>query len=199
MNTIIDTTIRKTVTITNTLLIGALWLVMSLFVMPEAMRQNSLYAKGAERIGSPLRITQEEFYGIIGQYGENGRQHFVAIELTADVFFDVVSSLFLCFLMVWSFHLSKNKHLNHSYLIRLASFILIVFLLENAGMVSMILTFPDSHKVLYYLTAAFSILKIALVTISLGIIGWNLAISKIRKQPFEWSSTNRKSTIVDET
>lgn len=177
-----DITLSKTATLSNTLLIGALWLVMALFVMPEAMRQNRVYTGRIEKPGASFRHSPDTFYQITGLYGEQGRQHFIAIELTADMFYAVVTSLLLCFLMLRSFYFSKNHHLKSGHLIRLAFFALLTSLLENAGMVVLLWDYPATHRNLYFLTAIFSILKIASVVAALGIVAWNLAFYHNRKQ-----------------
>jgi hypothetical protein len=185
MKSISETTLRKTASFKNTLLVSLLWMAMALFVMPEAMRQNSIYANGAERIGGLPHQSPSLFYQNISRFGENGRQHLIAIELTADVFFAIVTSLLLCSLMLWSLYFSKNKNLKAGHSIRLALLILFAALMENASMVVILLAYPTTNRGLYYLTAIFSIIKIVAIAVSLGVSIWNLSIYFIHRPETE--------------
>ena len=172
----IQKSFEKTATFKNTLLLGMVWLTMAFFIMPEAKRQNEIYANGAKGIEKMLFASHDEAYATLENYGEKGRLYFIAIALTADAFYDVVTSLALCFLLLWSFYLSNNRHLKTSQLAWLSCSILFLHILENSGMVWLVLGYPEKHPPLFFLTFCFSILKTAASIVSLGLSAWNLVI-----------------------
>lgn len=172
----ITSTLVKAATFDNVILIGVLWFAMSFFIMPEATRQNNLYL-GGERISRSLfKHTPQDFHETIGLYGENGRKHYLAIELTADLFHDFVSSLFLCLLLIWTTKVSKNKSIKLRHLLWLFLMTLLTYFIENASIVWVLISYPQKILVASYSASFSSIINILLILFCCTLTLWNLVI-----------------------
>ena len=168
--------IKKTATGKNTLLLGFLLLILAFFIMPEARQQIGLYAHGTGMIDSELYFSPDQAYQMIEAYSEKGRQLYIAVELTADLFYTIVTALFLCSLLIWSSSIAKNGSIKLIFLIWLPSLLLLVNCLENAAIIWMLSGFPEKYFYLALLTSFFSIAKLILILSCLCIAGWNLAL-----------------------
>ena len=171
-----QTFVEKTATFKNTLLLGTLCAVMECFIMPEAVREISLGRNETNLIDNTFFITPTKMYQMIGDYGEIGRKLYLAVELTADLFYSIVLTLFLGSLLIFSFKLSKSSFLHFKQVIWLSLAVLLANWMENGSIVWMLAHYPDQYFYLSLATLCFTILKWSLTFACLSISTWNLLI-----------------------
>ena len=156
------------------------------YVMPLAA---GILAFAANNHVIPLDLmffyTPAQAFQMIDKYGEAGRALYLKIELTADIIYPIVYTLFYGFLLSWLFQrafksASPMQKLN---IIPIGAWFF--DLLENLGIVSMLAMYPAKPAFLAWLTMIFGSLKWAffLVTLGLVLIGLVRAvINRFRKQ-----------------
>lgn len=168
--------IRKTANLKNTLFLGFLLLVMSVFIMPEAAKEIERCAHGTVMLDGVFYYSPKKIHNIIGAYGEKGRKLYIAVELSADFIYGVIIALFLCFLIVWSASISKNRIIRFRYFIWLPSLYLLANCMENSGVIFMLYNYPKAYYLLALATLFFSFSKLILMLACLGLVAWNLVI-----------------------
>ncbi|MEO1261997.1 MAG: hypothetical protein AAFZ15_24550 [Bacteroidota bacterium] len=167
--------VEETATFKNTLLFGVLCLTMALFIMPEAVREISLGgAEDAHLLDNVIFSTPARMYRMIGDYGEIGRKLYLAVELTADLFYSIVLTLFLGSLMVFSNKLCERKVFRFRQIVWLSTAVLLVNWLENGLIIWMLIHYPAKYVLLCLATSFFTALKWSLILVCQIISCWNL-------------------------
>ncbi|GJM32507.1 MAG: hypothetical protein DHS20C18_15080 [Saprospiraceae bacterium] len=166
--------IKKTASLKNTLLLALLFLIMSLFIMPEATKQIKQYSHETGLIDKLLYYPPSKVYAMLSAYGERGRNLYLVVELTADMVFSIVIAAFLGFLLIWSSLKSRNFSIKMKYLLWLPVALLLANWLENGGIIWMLINFPEQYFFLALVTSFFTLSKWILILICGGIAGWNL-------------------------
>ncbi len=187
--------IKRTASFKNTALLGFLFLIMCLFIMPEARQQVELCTHGTGLIDGKFYYTPEQINKMIAAYGEKGRNLYIAIELTADLFYSIVIALFLCSLLIWSSSISQNNSIKLKHLILLPFLFLLANFFENTCIVWMLSNHAENYFFLILATAFFSFSKLVLLTLCLCIIGWNLALFSSAKFNFNLNIIRKDSVI----
>lgn len=174
--------INKAATLKNVLLLGLLYLILTVFIMPEAEREIERSAYGMGRLQTFLFRSPGKLYEQIGRYGTEGRALYAAVEMTADICYAVVFALLLAGLMLWSSSASRGKSLASKRLLALplVSFLLTVF--NSVGIAWMLTYYPAHYYFLPLIIFYFSklnLLAVLLCTVAIGrnIVCW-IALQK---------------------
>jgi hypothetical protein len=156
------------------------------YIMPLAA---GIMALAANASVTPLDLmffyTPAKAFAMIEKYAEAGRAVYMKIELTADIIYPIVYTLFYGLLLSWLFQRGfkpDSKIQKYNVVIVGAWFF---DLLENIGIVSLLTAYPSQPAALAWLTMLFGSLKWAFFLITLGLTLYGLvraAINGFRKQ-----------------
>jgi len=156
------------------------------YVMPLAA---GIMAFAANNSVLPLDLmffyTPEQAFAMIDKYGEAGRSVYFRIELTADIIYPIIYTLFYGFLLSWLFQRAFKPGSSMQKLNVMPVGAWFFDLLENLGIVSMLSMYPATSDAMAWLTMIFGSLKwgFFVVTVVLVLIGLvRAAMNGFRKQ-----------------
>lgn len=166
--------IYKAATLKNVLLLGLLYLIMTVFIMPEAEREIERSAYGMGRVQTFLFRFPDKLYEQIGRYGTEGRALYAAVEMTADICYAVVFALFLASLMLWSSQAAPGKTwtLKRLLVLPLVSFLLAVC--NSIGTAWILINYPANYHFLPLTIFFFSKLNLLAALLCTVVIGRNI-------------------------
>jgi len=156
------------------------------YIMPLA---GGIMAFAANNHVTPLDLmffyTPTQAFEMMEKYGEAGRAVYLKIELTADIIYPIIYTLFYGLLISWLFQrgFRSNSNMQKWNVMPVGAWFF--DLLENVGIVSMLVIYPSKPTILAWLTMLFGSLKwgFFLVTIALVLIGLvRAAMNGFRKQ-----------------
>lgn len=156
------------------------------YIMPLA---GGIMALAANNGVMPLDLmffyTPRQAFEMMDKYGEAGRSIYLQIELTADIIYPIIYTLFYGLLISWLFQraFKPDSKMQKWNLMPVGAWFF--DLLENAGIVSMLMMYPSKPEVMAWLTMIFGSLKWAsfVVTIGLVLVGLvKAALNRFRKQ-----------------
>jgi hypothetical protein len=170
------------------------WLVLLFFagevffntvILPAQQAKMEAGSGGTGPIDLQLFYTPEKVYSMVESYGEAGRASYRAFELTGDIIYPIVYTLFFSLFITWLFQRgfpsdSKMQALN---VIPLGGWLF--DLLENLGIVMMLSVFPSTPDALAWVTAIATLIKwlFAAATIVLILVGLvKAAMNGFKKQ-----------------
>src|SRR5690349_5963272 len=144
------------------------------YIMPVA---GGILALAANNSVLPLDLmffySPEQAFAMIEKYGEAGRAIYWKIELTADLIYPIIYTLFYGLLLSWLFQrgFRSDSKIQKWNVMPVGAWF--SDLLENVGIVSMLAMYPSKSAPLAWLTMIFGSLKWAffLVTIVLVLVG----------------------------
>lgn len=156
------------------------------YIMPLA---SAIMALATNNSVMPLDLmffyTPEKAFAMIEKYGEAGRSIYFRIELTADIIYPIIYTLFYGFLISWLFQRAfkpDSKMQNWNIMPVGAWFF---DLLENIGIVSMLSMYPSIPAALAWITMIVGSLKWSFAFVSIGLVLVGLvkaALNRFRKQ-----------------
>lgn len=160
--------------------------LMMFYVMPLAA---GIMAFAANNSVLPLDLmffyTPEQAFEMMEKYGEAGRSVYLQIELTADIIYPMIYTLFFGLLISWLFQRAfKADHQMQKWNVMPVGAWLFD-MLENSGIVSMLLMYPSKPEVIAWITMLFGLLKWAFFLITMGLVLVGLvkaALNRFRKQ-----------------
>lgn len=144
------------------------WLVFVLFLLDAAFMGFVMPIIGALMKGDsggpgPLDLqffyTPAKAYEMLASYGGYGRSFYRNVELSADIIYPIVYTLFFSLLITWLFQRgfpagSRMQRLN---VVPFGGWLF--DLLENLGIVGMLSAYPSTPAALAWITAVFSLVK----------------------------------------
>lgn len=144
------------------------WLIILLFLLDSLFMGVFLPALSARRevlspsVGSIDLLffyTPPKVYGMVAAYGEQGRAIYRTGELTTDILYPIVYTLFLSLLISWSFQraFAAESKLQRLNLVPIGAWFF--DLLENLGIVSMLSIYPSTPAALAWVTTVFTTIK----------------------------------------
>ena len=156
------------------------------YIMPLAA---GIMAFAANNSVLPLDLmffyTPVKAFEMIEKYGEAGRSIYFKIELTADIVYLIIYTLFYGLLISWLFQRAFKPESNMQKWNVMPVGAGFFDLLENVGIVSMLSMYPSKPAILAWLTMLFGSLKWAFALISIGLVLVGLvraAMNRFRKQ-----------------
>lgn len=144
------------------------------YVMPLA---SGIMAFIANASVTPLDLmffyTPEKAFAMLEKYGEAGRALYMKIELTADIIYPIIYTLFYGMLLSW---LMQRAYKSESKMQKLNAMPVGAWffdLLENIGIVSMLAMYPTQPSILAWLTMVAGLVKwlFAIGSILLSLFG----------------------------
>ena len=160
--------------------------LMMFYIMPLAA---GIMAFAANNSVMPLDLmffyTPEQAFEMIERYGEAGRSIYFRIELTADIIYPIIYTLFYGLLLSWLFQRAFKADSNMQKWNVMPVGAWFFDMLENAGIVSMLSMYPSIPDLIPWLTMIFGSLKwgFFVVTVVLVLIGLvRAAMNRFRTQ-----------------
>lgn len=163
------------------------WLVLIFFagemlfnavILPNQQAKIEAASGGMGPIDLQLFYTPGKVYSMVAAYGEAGRASYRIVELTADIIYPIVYTLFFALLITWLFQrgFAKDNRMQKLNVIPLGAWLF--DLLENIGIVSMLSLYPSTPAGLAWITVLFTLVKwlFAAASIVLTLIGLVMAI-----------------------
>jgi hypothetical protein len=156
------------------------------YIMPLA---GGLLAFAANASVLPLDLmffyTPDQAFAMIEKYGEAGRDLYLKIELTADIIYPIIYTLFYGLLLSWLFQRGfKSESPMQKYNVMPVG-AWFFDLLENIGIVSMLAMYPSQPAAMASLTMLFGSLKWLSFLVTIGLVLYGLvraAMNGFRKQ-----------------
>lgn len=172
------------------------WLVLALlaltlsfegFIFPAL--DQAITAGGAGPLDLLFFYTPQQAYEQIAAYGPDGRAAYRLTQLTADVLFPLVYSLFFGLLLSWLFQrgFPAEAGIQRWNVIPLGAFLFDY--LENFSIVTLLTIYPAAPIGLAWVTAVFTMMKWCFVGISFGLVLVGAAAAI-------WKSLTRSLTVV---
>ena len=156
------------------------------YVMPLA---GGLMAFAANASVTPLDLmffyTPEQAFAMIEKYGDAGRSLYMKVELTADIIYPIIYTLFYGLLLSWLFQRAFKPGSKMQKLNAMPVGAWFFDLLENVGIVSMLAMFPSQPAILAWLTMFFGSFKWLFAVASIGLALFGLVkagMNGFRKQ-----------------
>ena len=169
------------------------WIILVLFlldglfmgvVMPGLSARMDSYAPGVGPIDLLFFYTPDKAYQMVAAYGEQGRAVYRTGELTVDIIYPIVYTLFFSLFITWLFQrgFTVESRMQRLNVVPIGAWLF--DLLENLGIVGMLSIYPATPALLAWLTAIFTLIKwlFAGVSMILMVIGIIAAISKALKK-----------------
>ena len=160
--------------------------IMMRYVMPLAA---GIMAFAANNHVTPLDLmffyTPSRAFEMIEKYGVDGRSVYMKIELTADIIYPIIYTLFYGLLISWLFQrgFRPDSPMQKLNIVPVCAWFF--DLLENIGIVSMLLMYPSQPAAFAWLTMIFGSLKwlFAIASIGLSLFGLVKAgMNRFKKQ-----------------
>ena len=156
------------------------------YIMPLA---GGILAFAANASVTPLDLmffyTPAQAFAMIEKYGDAGRSLYMKIELTADIIYPIIYTLFYGLLLSWLFQrgLQPGSKMQKLNMVPVGAWFF--DLLENVGVVSMLAMFPSQPSALAWLTMFFGSFKWLFAFASIALVLFGLvkaAMNGFRKQ-----------------
>jgi hypothetical protein len=161
----------------NILLLLVLFLLMNLVVIPV------VYPKFPTLDTLPS-YTPSEAYQHLSSYGDQGRRLYSIIELTLDLIYPFISAMLFSLLILYTFQRAFPAHAWTHKLALIPLAVMLADYLENASIVTMLLSYPRQLPLLAAISNVFTVTKSALswfeLILIVGLIGWLMRVLRRR-------------------
>ena len=148
------------------------------YIMPVAA---GIMAFAANASVLPLDLmffyTPAEAFAMIEKYGEAGRDIYFKIDLTADIIYPIIYTLFYGFLLSWLFQrgFKPESKMQKFNVMPVGAFLF--DLLENVGIVTMLSMYPSQPAAMAWLTMVFGSFKWLFAFASIGLALYGLVMA----------------------
>ena len=154
-------------------------------ILPGQQAKIEAGSGGTGPIDLQLFYTPDKVYGMIASYSAEVRASYRLFELTGDIVYPIVYTLFFSLLITWLFQrgFASNSKMQKYNVVPFGGWLF--DLLENLGIVAMLSVYPSTPALLAWVSAVFTLIKWLFVipTILLILIGLVMAIKNgFRKQ-----------------
>lgn len=161
-------------------------LAFNAVILPNQQAKIETASGGTGPIDLQFFYTPDKVYKMVESYGEAGRAAYRTFELTGDILYPIVYTLFFSLAITWLFQRGyPSISAMHKY--NVVPFGGWFFdLLENLGIVAMLSVFPSTPAALAWLTAIFTLVKWVFAAASIVLLLTGLvkaAMNGFKKQP----------------
>jgi len=170
----------------NLLVVWGVFVAFNLVVMGPAYRRIEAFSGGPGAIDFLVVYRPEKAYDMITAYGDRGRRYYATIALTLDTVFPMLTGLTFSLTLagVFSHAFSDEGVLHRALLVPMGA--MVADILENVGIVTMLMSYPRNLMVIALLASSFSTVKWTAIAaqsllIVIGLIGW--LINTVRGGP----------------
>lgn len=178
--------LKSTASLQNTWLLASLFLIMVFIIMPDAKEHIKSYGQDLKIIDDCLFYSPNQLYELLNAYCAKGRQIYIVVELTADLFCSIVTAAFLCSLLIYSSSQMLNRSVDFPCYLGLTLLIIITNALENISIIWMLYHYPEVYFYLAVLSSFFTFSKWMLLGACSALAIWNLT-----QMSFHYSIKNR--------
>jgi hypothetical protein len=161
----------------NILILFVVLVVFSLAIVGPMYDRIQTLSGGVGELDRLIVYTPDEAYDMIAAYGQQGRQYYATIALTLDTVFPLLLALTFSLILTSVFHrtFSREGVLQRTVLVPVAA--MTADLLENAGIVTMLLSYPRKLRAVALLASAFSTVKWTAIAaesvlVIIGLLAW---------------------------
>jgi hypothetical protein len=160
-------------------------LLLALFLLANFVVIPAIYPK-FETLDTLFSYTPDKAYELISSYDERGRQFYAVIEVTLDVVYPFISALMFSLIILYTFKRAFSSNSWALYLSLTPYAILLADYLENACVVTMLLSYPRELIGVAQISNFFTIAKFVLSPLQLlfivGLIGWLVRAIRTRRR-----------------
>lgn len=161
----------------NLLILWAVLVAFNLAVMGPAYRRIETFSDGVGAIDFLIVYRPQKAYDMLAAYGPQGRHYYATIALTLDTFFPLLSAVTfgLTLARVFPRAFSRKGVLQRALFVPVGA--MAADLLENAGIATMLLSYPKRLPAIALLTSSFSTVKWTAVAaqsllLVIGLVAW---------------------------
>lgn len=128
-------------------------------VLPGQQAKLEAGSGGMGPIDLQLFYTPEKVYGMIASYSPEVRSAYRTFELTGDIIYPIVYTLFFSLAITWLFQhgFAANSNVHKYNVVPFGAWLF--DLLENLGIVTMLSIYPSTPALLAWVTAIFTLVK----------------------------------------
>ncbi len=145
--------------------------VMMGYIMPVA---SAILELAANNSVLPLDLmffyTPAQAFAMLDKYGPAGRELYMKVELTADIIYPIIYTLFFGLLISWLFQRAFRPDSKMQKWNAAPVGAWFFDLLENIGIVTMLSLYPSQPVFLAWLTMLVGLLKWAMAFLSIGLV-----------------------------
>ncbi|HSM71674.1 MAG TPA: hypothetical protein VK851_09035 [Anaerolineales bacterium] len=160
-------------------------IIFNAVILPDMQSNIKASSGGTGPIDLLFFYTPDKVYSMIESYGEAGRASYRTFELTGDIIYPIVYTLFFSLAITWLFRRGfPGDSSMHKFNV-LPIGMWLFDLLENLSIVSMLSIFPSTPPLLAWVSSVFTFLKwlLLLPTILLLLYGLiRAAMNGFKKQ-----------------
>ena len=154
-------------------------------ILPNQQAELEAASGGIGPIDLQLFYTPEKVYSMVAAYGDAGRVDYRTFELTGDIIYPIVYTLFFSLLITWLFQrgFPADGRMQKLNVVPFGGWLF--DLLENLGVAAMLTVYPSTPPTLAWAAAIFTLAKwlFAGATIILILVGFVMALkNRFRKQ-----------------
>lgn len=181
MLTTLSTTLQKYAKGPLVLLFLALDLLFVAFILPNTEAAMKETAGGVGPIDLQFFYTPEKVYSMVSAYGAAGRIFYRTFEMTGDIVYPIIYTLFFSLLLTWLFRRGFAGDSRWQGLNVLPFGALLFDLLENVCIVTMLTLYPATPAPLAWLATGLTMIKwsFAGITLLLVLVGLGMALRKV--------------------
>mgnify|MGYP001150329646 CR=1 FL=1 len=161
----------------NILMLWGLLVFYNLLISGPAYARIEELSGGVRALDLLMAYRPEKAFDMIAAYGQEGRQYYASIALTLDTIFPLLSALTfgLTLARIYRRAFSREGVLHRALFVPVGA--LAADLLENIGIVTMLLSHPSESLVVALLTSSFSTVKWTAVAaesllVVIGVVVW---------------------------
>lgn len=167
------------------LLLLAGFMAFNALILPGQEARIRSASGGTGPIDLQLFYTPDEVYSMVASYGEEGRAAYRTFELTGDILYPVIYTLFFALAITWLFQrgFPSTSGMHKYNVVPFGAWLFDLF--ENLGIVAMLSVHPSTPALLAWVTAVFTLVKWLFVIASalLLLLGLVMALKNgFRKQ-----------------
>lgn len=128
-------------------------------VLPNKQAMIEAGSGGVGPIDLQFFYTPEKVYSMVAAYGEAGRANYRLFELTGDILYPIVYTLFFSLAITWLFQRGFATHsvMQKFNVTPFGGWLFDLF--ENLGIVAMLTVYPSTPAPLAWVTAIFTMVK----------------------------------------
>src|SRR5438105_4499939 len=154
----------------NVLLVVALDLVMNAALLPLASARLAVVSGAVGPFDNSFAYTPAQAYSALAAYGSAGRAFALSSELTLDLVYPVIYTLFFCLASLYFLQRAAPGRPALARLALIPFLALVADYLENAGLITLLLNYPAQLLVLAQATSLLTTLKWLLHCLSLALL-----------------------------
>lgn len=170
------------------------WLVLVLLagflsfnavILPRQEARIKASSGGTTPIDLQFFYTPEKVYSMVASYGNEGRAAYRLFELTGDILYPIIYTLFFALAITWLFQrgFAGTSGMHKLNVVPFGAWLFDLF--ENLGIVAMLSVYPSTPALLAWVSAIFTLVKwlFVIASILLLLVGLAMAVkSGFKKQ-----------------